>query len=99
MSYTRKDNSRRIENHTGHPQSEPGASMNGLFSAIQIIPASLLILVGAPMLPVIAQGHYEATLLGVLVGEALLFLFLTRAADTQYRIATFAQALWLFAFA
>jgi diguanylate cyclase (GGDEF)-like protein len=73
--------------------------MIALFNAVQIVPALLLILVGAPMLPILAPGHYEATLMGVLIGEALLFLFLTRAADTQYRIASFTQAVWLFAFA
>ncbi len=50
------------------------------------------------MLHSISIGNYEATLLGVMVAEAILFLFLTRAPDTQYRIATFTQAVWLFAF-
>jgi diguanylate cyclase (GGDEF)-like protein len=68
-------------------------------TALQIVPAILLALFGAPMLPVLGPGHYEATLMGVLVGEAILFLVLTRAPDTQYRIATFAQAAWLFALA
>ncbi|MDB5106215.1 MAG: diguanylate cyclase [Fibrobacteres bacterium] len=70
-----------------------------ILNALQIVPALLLVLVGAPMLPVLPAEHYEATLMGVLVAEALLLLFLTRAADTQYRIASFAQAVWLFAFA
>jgi diguanylate cyclase (GGDEF)-like protein len=73
--------------------------MTAFLNAMQIVPALLLVLVGAPMLPVLSPGHYEATLMGVLVAEALLFLYLTRAADSQYRIASFAQAVWLFAFA
>jgi diguanylate cyclase (GGDEF)-like protein len=72
--------------------------MIAFLNALQIIPAILLVLVGAPMLPILSPGHYEATLMGVMVGEALVFLFLTRATDTQYRISSFAQAVWLFAF-
>ncbi|MEO6097006.1 MAG: hypothetical protein ABIW76_15540, partial [Fibrobacteria bacterium] len=72
--------------------------MIAFLNVLQIVPALLLILVGGPMLPVMASGHYEAVLISVLVCEAVLFLFLTRATDTQYRMASFAQALWLFAF-
>ncbi len=68
-------------------------------TVLQIIPALLLSLVGAPMLPVPAVPHYEAALTGTLVAEAIFFLFLTRSTDSQYRIATFSQAVWLFAFA
>lgn len=73
--------------------------MIGFLNAIQIVPALLLVLAGAPLLPVLPPGNYEAALLGLLIAQALLFLFLTRAANTQYRISSFAQALWLFAFA
>jgi diguanylate cyclase (GGDEF)-like protein len=73
--------------------------MIGFLNAMQIIPALLLVLAGAPVLPVPFLGHYETSLMGAVIVQALLFLFLTRAANTQYRIASFAQALWLFAFA
>jgi diguanylate cyclase (GGDEF)-like protein len=73
--------------------------MIGFLTAMQIIPALLLVLVGTPMLPVLSPGNYEAALLGGVIAQALLFLFLTRAANAQYRIASFVQALWLFAFA
>src|SRR5690349_21346226 len=100
MSYTRKDNSRRIEYQPRSPQYEVRRRrMIAFLNALQIVPALLLILVGAPMLPVMASGHYETTLLGVLIGEGLLFLYLTRASDTPYRIASFTKAVWLFAFA
>ncbi|MDB5050987.1 MAG: Response regulator/GGDEF domain protein [Fibrobacteres bacterium] len=73
--------------------------MMAFLTAMQIVPALLLCLVGAPMLPVPAISHYEATLMGVLLAEALFFLFLTRSASSQYRIASFTQAVWLFTFA
>ncbi|MEO7425341.1 MAG: sensor domain-containing diguanylate cyclase [Fibrobacteria bacterium] len=68
-------------------------------TALQIIPALLLSLVGAPMLPSPTLSHYEATLMAILVAEAVFFLFLTRSTDSHYRIGTFAQAVWLFTFA
>ena len=73
--------------------------MLAAITALQIIPAILLALFGAPMLPVLSTAHYEATVMGVLVGEAILFLLLTRTSVSQYRIGSFAQAIWLFALA
>ncbi len=73
--------------------------MMAFLTAMQILPALALCLLGAPILPVPALSHYEATLMGVLVAEALIFLFLTRSTESQYRIGSFAQAVWLFAFA
>jgi diguanylate cyclase (GGDEF)-like protein len=72
--------------------------MMALLNLLQVVPALLLCIVGAPMLPAPALGHYEATLMGALVAEALFFLFLTRSADSQYRIGNFTQAVWLFTF-
>ena len=72
--------------------------MMAFLTAMQIIPALLLCLVGTPMLPVPAFSHYEAALMCALAGQALLFLFLTRSATSQYRVGTFAQAVWLFTF-
>jgi diguanylate cyclase (GGDEF)-like protein len=73
--------------------------MIGFLNAMLIIPGLLVVLVGGPMLPALSPGHYEVALMGMVIAQALFFLFLTRAANTQYRIATFAQVLWLFAFA
>ena len=73
--------------------------MMAFLTALQIVPALVLCLAGVPMLPVPALSHYEATLMGILVAEALFFLYLTRSTDSQYRIAGFTQAVWLFTFA
>ena len=73
--------------------------MMAALTALQIISAVLLALFGAPVLPVLGQAHYEASLMGALLGLAAVFLALTRSADGQYRIAGFASAAWLFTLA
>jgi hypothetical protein len=73
--------------------------MMAALTALQIIPAILLALLGIPLLPVIGHSRYEASLLAALIGLAILFLLLTRSAKGPYRIAGFAEAAWLFALA
>ncbi len=64
-----------------------------------IAPAVLICLFGVPLLPNLHSSNYEAFLIAALVGQAVLFLFLTRSADSQYRMGTFEQVVWLFTFA
>ena len=73
--------------------------MMAALTALQIIPALLLALFGAPFLPILGQTHYEASLMAALVGLAIVFLFQTRFSDGQYSIGGFAAAAWLFALA
>jgi diguanylate cyclase (GGDEF)-like protein len=73
--------------------------MMAALTALQIIPAILLALLGVPLLPVIGQSHYEVSLMAALLGLAVLFLLLTRSAKGPYRISGFAEAAWLFALA
>jgi diguanylate cyclase (GGDEF)-like protein len=73
--------------------------MMAALTALQIIPAILLALLGVPMLPVGGRSHYEISLMASLLGLAVLFLLLTRNAKGPYRIAGFAEAAWLFALA
>ena len=67
-----------------------------IITAFQIIPA-LLLTFGAVLLPLPEITHYEPALLAGILGLAGLFLYLTRSSASQYRISSFAQALWLFA--
>ena len=73
--------------------------MMAALTALQIVPAILLALFGAPMLPILSGSHYELMLLGSLIGVALAFVAFTRMGEGQYRIGSFAQAAWLFALA
>lgn len=73
--------------------------MMAALTALQIIPAILLALLGIPLLPVLGQAHYEASLMASLLGLGVVFLLLTRSAKGPYRIAGFAEAAWLFALA
>lgn len=72
--------------------------MKSIFPILEIVPAILICLFGVHFLPVL-HTHYEAMLMLALVVEAILFLFLTRSSDSQYRMGTFTQVIWLFAFA
>jgi len=73
--------------------------MMAALTALQIVPAILLALFGAPLLPAYGQAHYEASLMGGLVGLAVIFLLATRSGEGQYRISGFAEAAWIFALA
>jgi diguanylate cyclase (GGDEF)-like protein len=73
--------------------------MMAALTALQIIPAILLALLGVPLLPVAGHSHYEISLMASLLALAALFLVLTGSAKGPYRIAGFAEAVWLFALA
>jgi diguanylate cyclase (GGDEF)-like protein len=73
--------------------------MKPFFSIIEIIPALLMCLFGVHFLPNLSGSHYEAGLILALLGQAVFFLFLTRSSESQYRIGTFSQVIWLFTFA
>jgi len=71
--------------------------MIAALTALQIVPAILLALLGAPLLPVYGHTHYEISLMGGLLGLAVVFLLVTRSGNGPYRISGFAGAAWIFA--
>ncbi|MBW8890446.1 MAG: diguanylate cyclase [Fibrobacteres bacterium] len=73
--------------------------MIAALTALQIVPAILLALLGAPLLPVFGHTHYEASLLAGLLGLAVVFLLVTRSGKGPYGISGFAGAAWIFALA
>src|SRR5262245_18151534 len=71
--------------------------MSALSEILLAVPAVLACLLGVHYLPVLGIPHYELTLTGFMLGQALLLLTLTRNLDSAYRLGSFPKVVWFFA--